>query len=154
MIKSQNSLLTKNEDGLLDFDISTYSASKRVVQAEVPTISPMLPTSYLEVEERSELDGLSRQLGEPSIDPHPVPKSSFNSFLGMLIMSLSVVLFASSTILCKIAYMENPSLSGFDYLLFRSIIMVVSSLTQAYFFEANLRHVPNKNKFILFMRIL
>lgn len=79
-------------------------------------------------------------------------KSIYETFFGVIMMLIGVVLFAFSTVFCKFAYMSNEALTGFDYLIVRSSTLVIASLIQACSLRVNLLDVKKEGRFWLFVR--
>ena len=53
-------------------------------------------------------------------------------------MFIGVCLFSLSTVFCKLAYINNKKLTGWDYLIVRSTILVFIAAFQALYLKVNL----------------
>ena len=69
-------------------------------------------------------------------------------------MLSSTVWFASMTFLCKLAYLDNPHLTGFDYLLLRSSSMGLLSILQVIYLRLNVLDIHKNSRFVLFVRCI
>ena len=66
----------------------------------------------------------------------------------------STVCNALMTLLWKMAYQDNPNLSGFDYLLLRSTSMALLSILQVGYLKVNVLDVKPEHRLMLFARWL
>lgn len=77
------------------------------------------------------MQSMSIEDSEAAVEVKPVegePRSMFDSFKGVLIMLLAMGLFTATISTCKYAYILNEHLDGFDYMIFRGTICIISKL--------------------------
>ena len=57
-------------------------------------------------------------------------------------------------VFCKIAYTNNPNLTGFDYLLVRSFAMNTMAITNVVYQKVDIFDIKPQYRFLLFLRCL
>ena len=79
-------------------------------------------------------------------------KTFFDTFFGVIMMLIGVLLVSGSTVLCKFAYMRNTHLNGFDYLIVRSTTLTISALFQAWSLKVNFFDIKKEGRLWLGLR--
>ncbi|CAI2367937.1 unnamed protein product [Moneuplotes crassus] len=97
-------------------------------------------------------NGLDKDISHENKKDEENKSSYFNAFFGLFMMIIGVILFSLSTVFCKLAYMNNPNLSGFDYLIVRSLILTCCALFQAFSQKVNLLDIKKEGRLYLALR--
>ena len=71
-----------------------------------------------------------------------------------MVMMLSVIFTSLSTFLVKFAYMENKELNGFDYMIAKTPIVILTTFVQAWMLKVNIFRVESEGRFWLAIRCL
>lgn len=131
--------------GLIDKEPANLEPTSRVDAIKADEIAiPSVSANSFNVEDSSSED--------KRVNIKETPKTYWDTFFGVIMMLIGVVLFALSTVFCKLAYMQNEYLTGFDYLIVRSTTLVIASLIQAGYLKVNILDIKKEGRFWLFLR--
>lgn len=82
------------------------------------------------------------------------PKSLYSHLYAFILMIASVGLRSLSVLLVKICFVNNTYMNGFDYLLVRSVMMVLVAIGQVYYMKISVFNIHPDGRKPLLLRCL
>ncbi|CAI2373001.1 unnamed protein product [Moneuplotes crassus] len=130
--------------GLLDGDKNKFGSYMKRNNTPRCIIS-----SFNEIQDWS----LGESIGKVSKSGEEVTPQDKNA-LGIIYMIIGGISFSLAAIACKLAYKRNDYLTGFDYVLCRSIIFSICAIFQVILMKVNILNVKKGYRLLLFVRCI